>query len=95
MAAEQGNIRGQYKIAYAYNHAIECYYRGYQVNGKVDHEKAYFWASLAASKDSLFTFERDEIAAKLTPEQIAAVKKRVAEWKPQLGSSHETTNIRR
>lgn len=51
-----------------------------------DDQEAYFWYSIAAtSGNSNYPYVvlwRDKAAQKLTPKQIAAVDKRVQEWKP-------------
>jgi len=60
-------------------------YEGYERGVKLDYAEAYFWLSLAvkSSKAPESTAEkRDEAANNLTPEQIAAIDKRVKKWKP-------------
>jgi uncharacterized protein len=50
--------------------------------GTPDYEQAYFWFSLAAKgKDEEGAKFSERVAKTLTPEQVAAVDKKVAEWK--------------
>lgn len=52
---------------------------------KQDYAEAYFWDSIAIQYPSYRFMEgqADSAAKHLTPEQISAVNKRVAEWKPK------------
>lgn len=79
LSAKLGYPESQYKLAWAYQHPWECQYRDF----KSDHvdEESYFWASLAANGDHRFSEYRDELAKKLSTEQINVEKKRIAEWK--------------
>ena len=49
---------------------------------------AHMWCNLAASRVSgkdhgLYVFERDKVAAKMTPDQIAEAQRMAREWKPK------------
>ncbi len=48
-----------------------------------DYVLAHKWLNLAAAQRSNFTKERDLVAAKMTPAQIAEAQKRAREWKPK------------
>jgi TPR repeat protein len=58
------------------------YYSGQGV--PQDYVIAHMWLSLAAAGGN-FTAERDFIAAKMTPAQIAEAQKLAREWKPTTG----------
>lgn len=73
-AAEQGNVLAQIRLGWLCE-------RGDGV--KQDYAEAYFWFSLAASKSPSFAHKPGAVVKKLTSEQVAAVKKSVAEWKPK------------
>jgi TPR repeat protein len=79
LAAEQGNAVGQVNLAAMYRQG-----RGVAKNDAL----AYFWYSLAAERFPSGRFRdaaqkaRDEIADKLTPEQVAESGRRAREWKP-------------
>ena len=53
-----------------------------------DHVEAHKWYGLAASRSApgkeqdMIAEDRDAIAAKTTPEQLAEAQKRAREWKP-------------
>jgi TPR repeat protein len=49
-----------------------------------DYVIAHMWLSLAAAGGN-FTAERDFIAAKMTPAQVAEAQKLAREWKPTTG----------
>ena len=80
-AAEQGDPRSQYYVGIIY------------ATGKgvpKDLAKADMWLTLSATnpkttyRDSLYTKEEiGKIEKKMTPEQLAAVKEQVKNWKPQ------------
>jgi TPR repeat protein len=80
-AAEQGDPRSQYYVGIIY------------ATGKgvpKDLAKADLWLTLSATnpkttyRDSLYTKEEiGKIEKKMTPEQLAAVKEQVKNWKPQ------------
>jgi uncharacterized protein len=73
-AAEQGNSGGQRSLGIMYRDGW-----GVPQNWM----EAYFWLSLASAQSEFKTrIHRDKAASHLTQKQIAAVKKRVAEWKP-------------
>jgi TPR repeat protein len=72
--AEQGNADAQFNLA-------GMYYRGKGVSQ--DFALAYMWVSLAAAKgDAEFIKNRDLIAAKMTPAQLAEGQRLVRDWKP-------------
>ncbi|TVQ82740.1 MAG: hypothetical protein EA357_08305 [Micavibrio sp.] len=50
-----------------------------------NYEEAYFWLSLAVQSpwNCIYLPKRFEASKHLTPEQIEAVKQRIAEWKPE------------
>jgi TPR repeat protein len=79
-AAEQGDAAAQL-------HLGEFYDTGRGV--KQDYAEAYFWYSLVADK-AMASFRENaaQAAKRFTPEQIAAVKKRVEEWKPTPAPGH-------
>lgn len=73
-AAEQGDARQEYWLGRFYG-------RGFGVSQ--DYVEAYFWLSLAASRnihDALTISARDATARRITAEQKASADKRVAEW---------------
>ena len=74
MAADQGNAKAQMEIGVRYA-------KGWDV--EQDYVEAYFWLSLAEKglTGAPANFA-DAAAINLTPEQKAAVLKRVNEWKP-------------
>jgi TPR repeat protein len=73
--ADQGNANAQYVIGWMY----ESGWGGV----KQDFVQAYMWTSLAAaSQNYAATKERDGIARKMTPGQIAKAKRLAAAWKP-------------
>jgi TPR repeat protein len=78
-AAEQGNARAQFKLA-------DLYYYGAGV--KQDYSEAYFWVLLfqryrnPRDLPMLVSLKPDQPEKHLTPDQKAAVEKRVQEWKP-------------
>jgi uncharacterized protein len=53
-----------------------------------DYAEAYYWLGIAAGGNdtstvrSTATFLLDEVAAKLTPEEILEAKQRIRHWKP-------------
>jgi TPR repeat protein len=78
LAAEQGNARGQYDLGL-------MYVKGQGV--RQDYVQAHMWLNLAASAalehDRDITVNaRDDLAAKMTPAQIAEAQKLAREWKP-------------
>ncbi|HYL92690.1 MAG TPA: hypothetical protein VEW69_05990 [Alphaproteobacteria bacterium] len=75
--AEQGDAVAQYELGWAYR-------EGWGV--PQDWEQVYFWSSLAASASQRVSdnaaISRNFAAFHLTQDQIAALKKRLADWKP-------------
>lgn len=73
-AASLGHVRAQLYMGHFY------------AKGKVverDPVEAYKWYQLAAwNRNSLATTARDQLAANLTPKQMAEAKKRAREWEP-------------
>ena len=76
-AADQGYIWGQYKLG-------ELYSRGFGV--PQDYVLAHMWYNLAAWGGLLATY-RDDIAAKMTPAQIADAQRMASDW----AQSHPST----
>ena len=74
-AAEQGD-------AYAQTNLGVMYYSGRGV--PQDYVQAHMWWSLAAAKGDADAINNlDQIAAKMTPAQIAEAQKLAREWKPK------------
>ena len=73
-AAEEGNAEAQRDLALAY------------ANGEgvpQDNSLAYVWYSLAAAQGHQLALQnRDIVAKKLTPDQIAEAQRLLREWKP-------------
>jgi hypothetical protein len=85
LSAEQGNADAQYSLG-------GCYYSGFGV--PIDYKKAYKWILLACNNCSKEFREqniqlRDIAIKKLTPEQIAAVKKEVKILQAKIDSKHK------
>ena len=79
MAAEQGNAAAQYNIGV-------MYYKGQGV--PQDYVQAHMWFNLAASrleaeKRNEAVKNRDIIASRMTPAQIAEAQRLAREWKPK------------
>jgi TPR repeat protein len=77
-AAEQGLAGAQYLLGFAYR-----YGRGVPQ----DYVQAHMWLNLAASRESgeeqkKTAAERDDLAAKMTNEQVAEAQRLAREWKP-------------
>jgi len=80
-AADQGDVEAQNELGSLYGNG-----RGVPV----DYVEAYRWFDIAASHDPGADFEthdnavrnRDTVAGKMTPEQIAAAQKLAKTWKP-------------
>ncbi len=73
-AADQGNADAQLYLGRMYG------------NGQgvpQDYVLAYKWLNLAAAQRSSFAKERDVLAAKMTPAQIAEAQRLAREWKPK------------
>jgi TPR repeat protein len=78
-AAQQGEAVGQYNVGEAFE-----YGRGVQH----DDVAAYTWYSLAAEQAlKVATIHRENLARRLTPEQIAEARQRVTSFKPAKQSS--------
>ena len=72
-AAEEGNVFAQHALGVLYA-------KGEGV--PQDYVQAHMWFSLSAAQDG-DTNNRDIIAAKITPAQIAEAQKLTREWKPK------------
>jgi TPR repeat protein len=81
-AAKQGHDAAQVELGLMYE-------KGEGV--PQDYMQAYMWFNLAASRAALagdainsiqWAVQRDEVAAKMTPEQIAEAQRMAREWKP-------------
>jgi TPR repeat protein len=85
-AADQGFAEAQYNLA-------TMYFNGRGV--RRDYARAYFWANIAATLDPVsplaalngrtepkpeYVQLRDEVAAKLSPAQLAAAQRRCRQW---------------
>ena len=79
-AAEQGNALGQVNLGTMYDH-------GHGV--PQDYVQSHMWYNLAASHaEDAATREmavknRGDVAAKMTPDQIAEAQRMASEWKPK------------
>jgi TPR repeat protein len=74
-AADQGNKDAQYQLGLLYDESLG-------VSQSVP--MAYMWVSLSAADGANKTYvaKKDELAKKLSPQQVEAVDKKVAGWKP-------------
>jgi TPR repeat protein len=84
-AAGQGNVDAQFNLGL-------MYYNGQGVPR--DSVEAHMWLSLAVSRAAgddvkKFTSERDLVARKMTPRQIAEAQRRAAEWEPMSGEDQD------
>ena len=82
-AAEQGYATAQFQLG-------ALYWRGAGV--EADNVQAYMWYTLAVESKDADTSKnanraRDEVIAKMTPEQIAEGDRLVSEWKPTAAPS--------
>ena len=58
-----------------------------------DYVEGHKWLNLAASRGELAAMhERDALAAKMTPQQIAAAQERAAAWRPDAGEAAGSTD---
>ncbi|HAK56729.1 MAG TPA: hypothetical protein DCP38_14775 [Acidobacteria bacterium] len=79
LAADQGYPPAQAGLAYMYE---------YGAGIEKDEVAAYMWLELAVAGTTadfskrLFSAKRDELAERLTADQIAEAERRAAEWKP-------------
>ena len=79
-AADQGNAAAQTSLG-------ENYEKGQGV--AQDYVMAHMWHNLAASeatgdRQEKYAAARDDLAAKMTPEQIAEAQRLAREWKPRV-----------
>ncbi len=74
LAAEQGHADGQLSLG-------NMYKRGQGV--PQDNVQAYMWLDLAGSRIVSAFLNRDRVAAKMTPAQIAEAQELAREWKPK------------
>ncbi|TAL40298.1 MAG: sel1 repeat family protein [Alphaproteobacteria bacterium] len=83
-AAEQGKKEAQYKLGLLYSESL-----GVSQN----HVAAYFWVSLAAAGGTNKTWiaKRGELEKLISPEQAAAMTKRVETWKPAVPGAEPAT----
>ena len=72
-AAEQGDTTGQACLANMYDDRPGVQH---------DYVQAHMWFNLASTKVPSFAAERDRVAAKMTPAQIAEAQRLAREWKP-------------
>jgi TPR repeat protein len=79
-AADQGNADAQIKLAWLYENGDGI---------QQDCALAYLWLNWAAAHTSNVVVrqaaikQRDEVAAKMTPDQIAEAQRLASEWKPK------------
>ena len=74
-AAEQGHTGGQYNLGL-------MYFRGWGV--PQDDVQAHMWLNLAGTQgDEKAAKNRDNVAERMTPAQIAEAQKLAREWKPK------------
>jgi hypothetical protein len=78
-AAEQGDAHAQFDLGVMYAHGEGV---------PQDYVQAHMWVSLAASRASgddqrKFAHERDFLAEKMTPQQVAEAQRLAREWKPK------------
>jgi hypothetical protein len=83
IAAERGHADGQLLLG--------LMYKGGQGVPR-DYVEAYMWISLAASRAGVddrerYADARDEVANKLTAQQLAEAQRRAREWKPASGEN--------
>jgi TPR repeat protein len=62
-----------------------------------DYVGALMWIDLAASRGSadyqkIYADEREKLAAKMPPQQVAEAQRRAREWKPALERNPEVQN---
>jgi uncharacterized protein len=75
LAAEQGFPQGQDNLG-------QMYFEGHGV--PKNYVEAHKWFNLAASQSAPFGIhDRDLVASKMTPEQIAEAQRLAREWKPK------------
>lgn len=74
-AACNGNARAQFHLGTLFEKSNDFSTKG----GLAE---AFFWYSLASSKDSLYSRSRDQAEKKLDSEQIAEVQARFRDWHP-------------
>jgi len=82
LAAEQGNAAAQFILGVAYNHGQGV---------PQDYVQAHMWFNLAASRfasseaaeRTKAVANRDHVAARMTPAQIAEAQQRAREWQPK------------
>jgi TPR repeat protein len=76
-AADQGNELGQFILGVKYEEGEGV---------PQDYIQAHMWFNLAASDDTTHkgaVARRDEVAAKMTPDQIAEAQRMAREWRPK------------
>jgi len=78
-AAEQGNVKGQSSLGAMY---------GMGLGVPQDKVQAHKWLNLAASRSTdemrrVRGGSRDEVAARMTPKQIAEAQRLATEWEPK------------
>src|SRR4026207_1168276 len=79
-AANQGNNLAQQKLGLLYE-------RGDGV--QKDFARAYMWYTLGAARGgAIGAMKRDDLAARMTSDQLAEAKKLGREWKPKIQVSH-------
>jgi hypothetical protein len=75
LAADQGNAQAQNNLGFMYDSG-----EGVPQN----YSQAYIWYSLAGTSGNADAVKnRDSVAAKMTPSQIAEAQRLAREWKPK------------
>ena len=83
-AADQGYPRAEHYMAFLY---------GVGLHVPQDYVLSYMWDNLAAAQDEKGArLSRDNLAAKMTPEQIAEAQRLSREWKPTVWKRTDSSN---
>jgi hypothetical protein len=80
-AAEQGEVNAQYNLGNVYASGKEGL--------PLDLVQAHKWMNLAATERPEWARERDDIASKMSTEQIAEAQRLAREWSPKTGPAKE------
>ena len=73
-AAEQGDVRAQHNLGMMYKMGDGV---------PQDYVMAYMWLNIASAKSEHSIKSRDEVAARMTPAQLAAAQQVSREWQPR------------
>ena len=82
-AANQGYVIAQDRLGSIYFNGLY----GISKTVRPDYVQAHMWYNLAAAQENFngAAYSRDQIAARMTPAQIAEAQRLAREWKPKLG----------